>query len=100
MKSERRSFIKGVALLFMSNLALAKNVQKEQIKISHLFLQEWYKQEKISPSNYLDNRSTDISASTIQSLKQADFESGEVVSIKGLVLSKTEVAVIASFAEL
>lgn len=84
------------------------NIQAEKIqgdsKLENellIILQNWLDLEKTPPGDYLSTRGIDIrETNKLKEISASDFKSGRTICIQGLILSKSEAAVLAELATL
>ena len=105
LNKSRRDFIKYSSFLmlgtafhtsvFASNEMEVIKAKAELIKV----LEQWQKDELVSPEAYLDNKGIiGMDKASLAVCNGNDFKCGNTFKVEGLVISKTEAAVLAQMA--
>jgi len=105
--TSRRSLLQllsafGILGLYPLNIQ-AKKIQGDSKLENELriILQNWLDQEKILPGDYLSIRGIDIrDPKRLKEISVSDFKNGQTICFQGLMLSKSEAAVLAELATL
>lgn len=69
--------------------------------VAELFevLKVWLNQETVSPSDYLTEMKIECDdKALVEQMSKADFRAGDTLSVRGIVLSKTEAAILSQLA--